>query len=173
MGRAQSLIAALACLAASLAQAQVQKCVLPSGKTVYQDSPCETGTSRPVVVVPTSMGGVNGASGSVTDKGAQADEGVAAYLEVRRQHDEADSKKQCLKLSEPASSKCLEALPNPKIGMTAKVAIDSRWGSPELVQTSETAAGKFDTWLYSDGSTLTLKDGVVVRIDKTTGPPSR
>lgn len=52
----------------------------------------------------------------------------------------------------------------PMIGMTADEVRDSVWGSPEKINSTETAYGTREQWVYPDRGYVYLKDGVVTSI---------
>ena len=55
----------------------------------------------------------------------------------------------------------LSKLPPPRVGMTKSEARKSSWGEPQHVNTTMTAAGTTEQWVYGEGKFLYFKNGVL------------
>ena len=54
--------------------------------------------------------------------------------------------------------------PEPSIGMTSEEVRASRWGDPEKINTTTTANGTSEQWVYSSGNYVYLDNGIVTTI---------
>lgn len=133
----------------------VYKCESSNG-IVYQSSPCAAGAKKLAATCTSGYSSNNGMKFTGED----------CETKARKLADEKEAKQKIATAKADANQRAWEASPYPSIGMSSSQVESSRWGSPDKVNTTVTAGGTSEQWVYRDFGYVYLQNGVVTTIQK-------
>ncbi|MFZ6747444.1 hypothetical protein [Undibacterium sp. Ren11W] len=83
-----------------------------------------------------------------------------SQVELRNMEDKSD----CIPIKKSEDYPAQPARPQPRIGMSSKAVLNTGWGEPRKINTTITASGSKEQWVYGDNSYLYFTNGKLTAI---------